>query len=285
MRMQILAARTPAWAAVVAQASQLIDGPGFRPLKRSTRTVAGFIVVDGTAAFIKRVDEGSWLKGWMQRLRGSRARRVLRGAAMLKAAGFACPEPLAAAEARSIGAVKASYVISEALDGARVMSAVVLAGGRRNFRRRCTVSGAIASEIRRLHDTGIYTLDLQETNLMLSGGDGAEWKIHFVDLEDYRNARRVSQRRRMLNLVHLDRTIGRFLPRTQRLRFLYNYLGERPGHDDALRLLTRYFALRARAERRAHAHRRVIPATPSEAHDGGTASARPGARALGSRST
>src|ERR1700674_3007707 len=147
MRMQILAARTPAWAAVVAEASQLIDGPGFRPLKRSTRTVAGLIVVDGTAAFIKRVDEGSWLKGWMQRLRGSRARRVLHGAAMLKAAGFARPEPLAAAEARSIGAVQASYVISEALDGARVMSEVVLAGGRGEFFPGVPVSRALPREM------------------------------------------------------------------------------------------------------------------------------------------
>ena len=120
MRMEILAARTPAWAAVVTQASQLINGSGFRPLKRSMRTVAGFIVVDGTEVFIKCVDEGGWLKGWIRRMSGSRARRVLRGAAILKAGGFARPEPLAAAEARSMGAVQASYVISEVLGGARV---------------------------------------------------------------------------------------------------------------------------------------------------------------------
>jgi len=267
MRMEILAARTPQWAAVVAQASQLIDGPGFRPLKQSARTVAGFAVVDGITVFIKRVDEGPWLKGWIQRVRGSRARRMLRGAAMLKSAGFARPEPFAAAEARSRGSVQASYVVSEALEHARVMSAVVLAGGRRNFHRRCAVSRVIATEIRRLHDAGIYTLDLQETNVMLSGGDGVEWKIHFVDLEDCRSARAVSQRRRMLNLVHLDRTIGRYLPRSQRLRFLYNYLGRQPERAEARRLVVRFFALRERAERRARSHRAAVPARPFEARD------------------
>jgi len=272
MRMQILAARTPAWAAVVAQASQLISGPGFRPLKRSARTVAGFIVVDGTAVFIKRVYEGSWLKGWTKRLRGSRAQRVLRGAAMLKTAGFAHPEPLAAAEMRSKGAVQSSYVISEALNDARIMSKVVLVGGRGNFRHRRVVLGFIATEVRRLHDAGIYTLDLQETNLMLSGGGGLDWKIHFVDLEDFRNARTVSERRRLLNLVHLDRTIGRYLQRTQKLRFLYNYLGGRPERDEARRLLKRYFVLRAQAQRRAHPSRRTTTAMPS-AHDDTTGSA------------
>jgi hypothetical protein len=282
MRMRILTARTPAWAAVVAQASQLIDGPGFRPLKRSsTRTVAGFIAVDGATVFIKRVDERAQHKGWVRRVWGSRARRVLRGAAILRAGGFARPEPLATAEARSMGAVQASYVISEALDGARVMSEVVLAGGRRNFRRRCSISGAVATEIRRLHDAGIYTLDLQETNLMLSGGDDAEWKIHFVDLEDFRHTRTVSERRRMLNLMHLDRTIGRFLPRTQRLRFLYNYLGGRPARNEARRFLNRYFMLHTRAERRARSRRRSIPTTPSAAPDG--ASARSRTHAGGSR--
>jgi hypothetical protein len=161
------------------------------------------------------------------------------------------------------------------------MSEVVLAGGRRNFRRRCMALGAVASEIRRLHYAGIYTLDLQETNLMLSESDGAHWKIHFVDLEDFRHARTVSKRRRMLNLVHLDRTIGRFLARTQRLRFLYIYFGGRPGRDDARRFLKRFFALRRRAERSGRCRRHTSRAKPSAAHDDAIAPASP-TQALGS---
>lgn len=259
--MQVIAARAPEWAAVVLRASDLIGESAFRSIKRSARTVAGFATVDGRRVFIKRVDEGSWFKGWIIRLRGSRAKRVLRGAAMLKRGGFARPEPLAATEARTFGAIRASYVISEALDDARIMSAVVLAGGRRNFRERCEVSKVIAREIHRLHQAGIYTLDLQETNVMISGGENADWKIHFVDLEDFRHCDTVSERHRLLNLVHLDRTIGRFLPRTQRLRFLYNYLGARPARDEARSVLSRYFTLRQRAERRArfrHPNNRLV---------------------------
>jgi tRNA A-37 threonylcarbamoyl transferase component Bud32 len=255
MRMQVLAARSSAWAAAVADAAELIDGPAFEPLKQSARTVAGFAVVNGIRIFLKRVNEGSWLKGWVLRLRGSRARRVLQGAAILKTAGFACPEPLAAAEARSLGAIRASYVISEALDDARIMSDVVLAGGRRTFRRRRQILAAVAVEIRRLHDAGVYTLDLQETNLMLME-EGDTWTIHFVDLEDFRRVRSVSEQRRLLNLVHLDRTMGRYVPRTQRLRFFYKYLGGRPNRDEARRVLRNFFTLRAHAQRRAAAHGR-----------------------------
>ncbi len=262
MRMQVIGVRTPEWAAVVLRASELIDDPAFRLLKRSARTVAGFAMVDGTRVFIKRVRESSWLKGWIIRIWGSRARRVLRGAAMLKLAGFARPEPLAAGEARALGAIRASYVISEALSDAHIMSAVVLAGGRRNFRMRFEVSKVIAREVHRLHEAGIYTLDLQETNVMISGGENADWKIHFVDLEDFRHCDTVSERRRLLNLVHLDRTVGRFLPRTQRLRFLYNYLGVRPQRDEARGMLRRYFALRQRAERRARFRHPPNPLVP-----------------------
>ena len=76
MRMQVLAARAPIWAAAVEHASQLINGPDFQSHKRTMRTVAGFALIDGTRVFVKRVDEGSWLKGWILRLRGSRWSRV-----------------------------------------------------------------------------------------------------------------------------------------------------------------------------------------------------------------
>ena len=62
------------------------------------------------------------------------------------------------------------------------MSDFALSDGR-DFGRMKTVSERVASEIRRLHEAGLYTLDMQETNLMLEASDGAI-KVSFVDLED-----------------------------------------------------------------------------------------------------
>jgi hypothetical protein len=81
-----------------------------------------------------------------------------------------------------------------------------------------------------------------------------------VDLEDFRYVGHVSERCRMLNLVHLDRSIGRFLCRSQRLRFFYNYLGGRPAHEEARKRVGELFEIRRRIEQRRHRER--------DAHDG-----------------
>jgi len=77
---------------------------------------------------------------------------------------------------------------------------------------------------------------LQETNLMLET-QGSGLKIYFTDLEDFRQLRVVPRRLRMLNQIHLDRSIGRFVSRAHRLRFLYNYLGNKPRRTEARALV------------------------------------------------
>jgi tRNA A-37 threonylcarbamoyl transferase component Bud32 len=225
-----------------------LGGPGFHEVKRTSRICAGFLEIGGQRCFVKRVEEGSFIKGLIARVRGSRARRIIRGARLLTAAGFAHPQPLLAAEERHFGAVRASWVVSEALGDARVMSAFILGDGR-NFRRRKWLSRLIAKEIRRLHDAGLYTRDLQETNLMLEAA-GGELCIYFLDLEDFRSSHSVNWNRRLLNLIHLDRSIGRFAARSQRLRFLYNYLGQRPPRAEARALVRRLLRMEGRMIRR-----------------------------------
>lgn len=226
-------------------------GPPFRLVKDNGRTRAGFLTLPGQdPVFIKRVESHSWVAGLAGRLRGSRAVRSVRGAALLKEVGFARPEPLAALEVRVAGSIRLSYLVSEALCGARMLSTFALGDGqKRNFARRRRISEAVAQEVRRLHDRGLYTRDMQETNLMLEEREGA-LSVYFVDLEDFRRARAVSWRRRRLNLIHLDRSIGRFVGRTTRLRFLYDYLGGRPQKDAARRLVSELLELRTRLDRR-----------------------------------
>jgi hypothetical protein len=163
------------------------------------------------------------------------------------------------------GAVRASYLIAEALVGADTLSRFALGPGGikgRDARRRRRILDAVARQVRRMHDAGVYTLDLQETNVMVAAGDGGEFRVYFIDLEDIRSAHRVSWKRRMLNLVHLDRSIGRFLCRAARLAFLYEYLREKPARDDARRIVREILAIRAEVERR-HARRTAGRATLS----------------------
>src|SRR5260370_3684562 len=155
MRTVVLYARSPEWRAVVERGDELMASPEFHPLKSEARTSAGLSDVPGAGpAFIKRVEVSSWLRGIIARLRGSRAKRSLVGAAMLKAHGLAHPDPLAAMDSYNAGAIRASYLVSRALINADSLSRFMLGPGEikgRNVHRRKQISDTVAAQIQRLH--------------------------------------------------------------------------------------------------------------------------------------
>ena len=254
MRTVLLYAGSPEWGAAIARADELLASANFRPLKSEGRTLAGFLDVPGTgAAFIKRVDVPSWGRGIFLRLRGSRAARSIAGAAMLRARGLAHPEPLAAMDVYRRGSIRASYLLSTPLLRADSLSRFALGPGGvkgRDVRRRKRISDEVAAQVRRLHESGLYTRDLQETNIMVEDDGAGGFKVYFIDLEDFRIAAHVPRHRRLMNLVHLDRSIGRFLCRAARLDFLYAYLGRRPRPAESRRIVAEILAMRERTARR-----------------------------------
>src|SRR5260221_1266129 len=124
----------------------------------------------------------------------------------------------------------------------------------RNVHRRKQISDTVAAQIRRLHESGLYTRDLQETNIMVedNNANAGGFKVYFIDLEDFRRVANVSWDRRVMNLVHLDRSIGRFLCRAARLDFLYSYLGHRPDHDAVCKMISALNSARDAIDRRKH---------------------------------
>jgi hypothetical protein len=144
----------------------------------------------------------------------------------------------------------------------KILSRVALADGH-DFAWRRWLSAQLAQTIRSLHAAGCYTRDLQETNLMLEG-QNSELKIYFTDLEDFRRLPWVPWRLRLHNLIQLDRSIGRFVSRAHRLRFLYHYLGEKAGSAEARALVARLHRMHLRIERRkSHRQRSTAIATPA----------------------
>jgi tRNA A-37 threonylcarbamoyl transferase component Bud32 len=252
MRRRIIHARSPAWRDAIERAEALIGSPEFRLIKDEAKTLAGFATLaDGQIAFLKRFAAGSWAEGIIERTgRGSRAARSLAGARLLGEHGFAHPAPYAGLEEIAGGAIRRGYLMSEALVDALSLSHFIDRGvtpNRRDPRWRAALMRAVAREIRRLHDTGIRCSDLQETNLMVEElADG--FKVHFVDLDGMRRVADVSWHDRARNLIQLDRSVGRFLSRGERLSFLHAYLGFRPGRDRARTLIAELLAERARKE-------------------------------------
>jgi hypothetical protein len=252
MRSRLLYAASPKMAAVIEQADQLMDSPAFRLVKAEGKTRAGFLSgLDVPTVFVKRTEVRSTLAGILAMATGSRASQALRGARILRAAGFHCATPLAAGDVARGGMLRASYLVSEALESALILSHFALGRegeARHGYARRKAVSDALAVELRRMHDAGIYTRDLQETNIMVEESDGA-MRFYFLDLEDFRHtSMSVSLRRRMLNLVHLDRSIGRFVSRAGRLDFLYAYLGRQVDRHTRKRAVADYLELRRTVE-------------------------------------
>ncbi|MGO9056685.1 MAG: lipopolysaccharide kinase InaA family protein [Candidatus Binataceae bacterium] len=244
MRSRILYARSPQCAALLARADELFACAEFREVKNIARNRAGFFTTAEGTVFVKRFAPGSWVRGLLERLRGSRAARSLRAAEMLTRAGFLAPAPLAAAEDLGLGVIRTSWLLSEALTGAQIMSRFIERGQAsaqvEKVKRRAALS-AVAECVRRLHDAGLFTSDMQETNLMLDDAQGT-LRIHFVDLDGFRRLARVSWQRRRRNLVQLDRSVGRFMSRPERLRFLHHYLGvgwERPAMRELVGRLMR----------------------------------------------
>jgi len=252
MRRRVLYAQSSEIAALIERADDLMASPLFRLVKAEGKTRAGFIsCADGRAVFIKRTEVRSRIAGAYEMVAGSRAARALRGAKILRDAGFHCATPLAAMDAIAGRSVRASYLLSEALERAQILSHFALGRegqARHGYARRKTVSDALANELQRMHNAGIYTHDLQETNIMVEERDGA-LRFYFLDLEDFRRASRVSYRRRMLNLVHLDRSIGRFVSRAGRLDFLYSYAGRSSDRVARRKMVAEFLDLKREVER------------------------------------
>lgn len=265
MPIRALYASSPEWEAVGESLDPLAQGADFRLLKKNSRTRAGVVRVNGSELFLKCVTYRSWIKGIAARFGGSRARRTIRGASILRQAGFAHPKLIAAFEQRRRGSITASYVLVEYLRRPKILSRVALADGH-DFHWRRVISARLAQVIRDLHRAGCYTRDLQETNLMLET-QGSAPTFYFTDLEDFRRVRRVPWRFRLRNLVQLDRSIGQFVSRSQRLRFLLDYIGHNTSRRELRALVVRLDRMSHQMERRRHRRQRstaiVTPAMDS----------------------
>jgi len=78
----------------------------------------------------------------------------------------------------------------------------------------------LARRVRRLHDYGVYHADLKAGNILI--GDG---RILVIDLDRLRFSVDLPERDRLFNLAQLNAAVTPPLTRTDRLRFLDQYIG------------------------------------------------------------
>ena len=181
--------------------------------------------------YLKRYNAFSWRVPLGSLFWGSGAVRALCGAAVLSKAGIASAKPVAAVERRCWGMVTQSFFFTEEIEGGKTVDAywrddLSKLEGQDGFRRRRSFLRSLAALFRSLHGRQLYHGDLKDANILAVGGRQHQADCFFLlDLEGIRQCRRLSERRRIKNLVQLNRTLGRYLRRTDKICFLKEYLG------------------------------------------------------------
>ena len=178
--------------------------------------------------FIKRYNAFSLRSRLFSVFTRSGAFRSLQGAAILKNAGFATAEPVAALESRRCGVVTKSFYLTQEIAGGKTADMywredLTLARPQR-LRRRRRFIGRLALTFRALHRKGVYHNDLKDANIMVVCDKDSEL-FYLLDLQGIRRYSELTFRRRIKNIVQLNRTLGRLLRRAEKMYFLKIYLG------------------------------------------------------------
>lgn len=205
------------------------------------------LTVSGRARqiYIKRYNAFSLRYRIGSLIASSGAVKSLRGAAVLRDAGISTARPLAALETRFLGMLTKSFFITEEIAGGKTadaywledLSSVPLCDGRQ---RRRTFLAGLARVFRSLHAAAIYHNDLKDANIIAAAHpDGFSHIFYLLDLEGVQRGARLSEKRRVKNLVQINRTLGRHLRRPAKLYFMKHYLDAAVADRNRMKRLTR----------------------------------------------
>ena len=208
--------------------SQPIHWQCTRILKQDAGTTVTLMSDSIQSVVVKRHRLTHWRLRADALIHGSPARRSWRGARLLQTHGFPVPQPLAVVEKRKAGLVQESVYISQALPHPPLSDYWRESAPRWSVAQRRLFLRELALFVRSFHAAGLYSGDLRDANLLVEECDeqrGPRWRFCLVDLDRIKYDPSLGRQRRVKNLVQLDRTVGRRARKTERLFFLYAYLG------------------------------------------------------------
>ncbi|MFN8543327.1 MAG: lipopolysaccharide kinase InaA family protein [Candidatus Binatia bacterium] len=209
---------------------RLLGRPDCRIVKFQRKVRVGRIATRAGVLYLKRYNVFAWRVAVGHLGRPSPAERAWMAARALAGGGFAVPDLVAAVEFRRAGLLRRSFLVTREVTGGETADrwlAMIDAqppGPRRRAARRA-LARALGALFGGLHAAGVYHSDLKDVNLLVRGAP-EEPSCVLLDLECVRLAG-LTRRRRVKNLMQLDRTLGRRASATDRLRVLAAYLG--PG--------------------------------------------------------
>jgi hypothetical protein len=238
----------------------LLEQPGCEIIKDQRKIKIGRIsvMVDGRQAtiYVKRYNAFSRRYRIRSLFLRSESMAALKGAAILGRAQIAAVRPLAAVESRRCGSLEESFFVSEEIEGGRTIDAywqnqLAHIPGDEGYRHRRNFLSALARLLSGLHRQRIYHNDLKDANILVCATCPGDEKFFLLDLEGVRRCWYLSGRRRVKNLVQLNRTLGQLLSRADKLFFLHAYLeSARVNLKTRRRWVGRIVSATARADQR-----------------------------------
>lgn len=196
------------------------------------------------AFFVKRYNVSSLRHRLASPFIRSGAFRSLCGAAILREAHIPTARPLAAVENRRGGALIKSFFLSEEIAGGETVDAfwrgrLLGVKGREGVALRRRFLADLANLFKTLHVERIYHNDLKDANILATADrSDSDLRLYLLDLEGVARLSRLSERRKVKNLVQINRTLGRYLRRSEKLYFLEKYLGAGFAQRSVRRRLT-----------------------------------------------
>jgi tRNA A-37 threonylcarbamoyl transferase component Bud32 len=213
----------------------LFDQPGCEIIKdqKKIKVARLKIEIQGNVkgVYLKRYNAFSWRYRFGSLFQESGALKSLNGAAILSESGIRTARPLAAVDSRSWGMLNRSFFISEEVENGKTADAywreeLLTIKGKEGRRRRKRFLQGIGELFRCLHQQDVYHNDLKDANILVRPDfSTAGEHFYLLDLEGIRRYRKLNRRRQTKNLVQLNRTLGKYLRATEKLRFLESYLG------------------------------------------------------------
>jgi hypothetical protein len=232
-----------------ADPDRLLTRPDCRLVKLQNKVMVGRVATAAGTLYVKRYTVHAWRVAIASLGRPSPARRAFVAAERLAALGFGVPEVVAAVDDRRAGILRRSFFLTREVTDAMTADRAWSALAGRPSRRR-SLARALGELFRRLHAAGVYHGDLKDVNVLVRDGPAGPAPI-LLDLERVRIGRAVGRRRRIKNLVQLERTLGRTAGASARLRFLDAYLGPEAGRRRRRAWAAAVVAAASRKERRA----------------------------------
>ncbi|GMU37932.1 MAG: phosphotransferase [Phycisphaerae bacterium] len=194
---------------------------------------------DGREVFIKAWRLGGGSAAVRRWLRLAPGRVEFRRTCAAWRAGAPAVQPLAWGESRTSPCV--FVLITESAEPAEALRAAwehIRAAPLGSVTGERELISAVAAAVAQMHAAGVVHRDLHPRNLLVARGEDGAWRVHILDWRSAKIRSNAPNPACTADLVQLDQHFHRVASRTQRVRFLREYLRARdPDADPRARRL------------------------------------------------